>query len=272
MTAQLRDAAVAGQFYPAEPEALRATVDELLHEARARVAPSPERAPRAIIAPHAGYQYSGPIAASAYASMMSHNDPVDLVVIAGPSHLHQVHDVGVPFVDGFDMPLGAMTIDDGARRLALDVPGVVIDDHAHAQEHSIEVHLPFVAAVFGDVAVLPLAVGRSGAAALAAVLDALWDDNAVRVVISTDLSHNCPAPLARQLDRRTADAICRLEPPAHEMACGAAAVDGMLTAARNHRLVVELLDLRNSADTAGDADRVVGYGAFVLHEMPLTSS
>jgi AmmeMemoRadiSam system protein B len=105
---------------------------------------------------------------------------------------------------------------------------------------------------------------------MAALLESLWGDSGTRVVISTDLSHQIPAPLARQLDARTAESICRLEPPAHEMACGAAAVAGMLTAARDHHLDVELLDLRNSADTAGDAHRVVGYGAFALFEPALT--
>ena len=270
MTRAIREPAVAGQFYPGDRAELQSNVDELLREARARATRVNGRTAKAIIAPHAGYQYSGPIAASAYAALTPGGTPVRLVVLAGPSHFHHVHEVAIPSVDAFDTPLGPVAIDPHARERALEIAGVVIDDHAHAQEQSLEVQLPFIVSVFGDVPVLPLAVGRAGAAVMAALLESLWGDSGTRVVISTDLSHQIPAPLARQLDARTAESICRLEPPAHEMACGAAAVAGMLTAARDHHLDVELLDLRNSADTAGDAHRVVGYGAFALFEPALT--
>jgi len=267
----IREPALAGQFYPGDRGELQSAVEALLDEASSRVADASGRTAKAIIAPHAGFQYSGPIAASAYATMRPLTAPVQLVLLAGPSHFHHVHALAVPGVDAFDTPLGALTIADDARRRALEFAGVVVDDAAHAQEQSLEVHLPFVFSVFGDVPVLPVAVGRGGGGVLAEVLEALWGDNSMRVVISTDLSHQVGAPLARQLDARTAASICRLEPPAHEMACGAAAVAGMLAAARQHALEVELLDLRNSADTAGEAHRVVGYGAFALFE-PLTSS
>jgi AmmeMemoRadiSam system protein B len=270
VTRAIREPAVAGQFYPGDRAELQSNVDELLRDARARATSVNGRTAKAIIAPHAGYQYSGPIAASAYAALTSVDTPVRLVVLAGPSHYHHVHEVAIPSVDAFEMPLGPVTIDVQARERALEIAGVVIDDHAHAQEQSLEVQLPFIVSVFGDVPVLPLAVGRAGGAAMAALLELLWGDSGTRVVISTDLSHQIPAPLARQLDARTAESICRLEPPSHEMACGAAAVAGMLTAARDHHLDVELLDLRNSADTGGDAHRVVGYGAFALFEPALT--
>ena len=157
-------------------------------------------------------------------------------------------------------------MDESARQRALGVDGVVVDDAAHAEEHSLEVQLPFVTSALGDVSVLPLAVGRSGAGVLAEVLDRLWGGPETRFVISTDLSHYHPARIAATLDRRTADQICQLEPPADDFACGAAAIAGLLFTARRHDLVVRLLDLRNSADTAGDADRVVGYGAFAVLE------
>ena len=229
-------------------------------------------APKAIIAPHAGYQYSGPIAASAYAWLAPAAGLVSRVIVAGPSHFWPVGGVAVPSVDAFDTPLGAVAVDDDARRCALGVDGVVVDDAAHAREHSLEVQLPLVICALGDVAVLPLAVGRSGAGVLAQVLERLWGGPETRVVISTDLSHYHPAHVAAALDRRTADQICRLEPPADDDACGAAAVAGLLLAARRHELSVRLLDLRNSADTAGDADRVVGYGAFAVVELDLMAS
>jgi AmmeMemoRadiSam system protein B len=272
VTRAIREPAVAGQFYPGDRAELQSTVEDLLRDALTRPNRAAGRIAKAIICPHAGYQYSGPIAASAYAALMPATAPVHLVVIAGPSHFHHVHGVAVPSVDAFDIPLGAVAVDDRARARVIEIAGVVVDDHAHAQEQSLEVQLPFVKIVFGDVPVLPLAVGRAGAAVLAELLEMLWGDAGTRVVISTDLSHQIPAPLARQLDARTAESICRLEPPAYEMACGAAAVAGMLTAAREHHLDVELLDLRNSADTAGDANRVVGYGAFAMFEPALTST
>jgi hypothetical protein len=272
VTRAIREPAVAGQFYPGDRAELQSTVEDLLRDALTRPNGAAGRTAKAIICPHAGYQYSGPIAASAYAALMPVGAPVHLVVIAGPSHFHHVHEVAVPSVDAFDIPLGAVAVDDRARARVLEIAGVVVDDRAHAQEQSLEVQLPFVKILFGDVPVLPLAVGRAGGAVLAELLEMLWGDAGTRVVISTDLSHQIPAPLARQLDARTAESICRLEPPAYEMACGAAAVAGMLTAAREHHLDVELLDLRNSADTAGDANRVVGYGAFAMFEPALTSS
>ena len=272
MSGAIREPAVAGQFYPADRAELQSTVERLLRDALGRSSGVAGRTAKAIIAPHAGYQYSGPIAASAYAALLPLQASVRSVVLAGPSHFHHVQAVAVPSVDAFDMPLGPMNVDLEARARALEIAGVVTDDGAHAQEHSLEVHLPFIVNVFGDVPVLPLAVGRGGGAVMASLLDALWGDAGTRVVISTDLSHQVPALLARQLDTRTAASICQLEPPAHEMACGAAAVAGLLAPARERRVEVELLDLRNSADTAGDAHRVVGYGAFALFEPALTSS
>jgi MEMO1 family protein len=188
------------------------------------------------------------------------------VVIAGPSHFWPVDGVAVSSATAFATPIGLAAVDEEARLQALGVRGVLIDDDAHAAEHSLEVQLPFVAAVFGDVPFLPLAVGRSGAAVLDDVLEVLWDGAATCVVISTDLSHYHCASKARRLDAHTAESICRLEAPTPDMACGAAAVAGMLMAARRHALDVELLDLRSSADTAGDPERVVGYGAFALYD------
>ena len=270
MTISVRPAAVAGRFYPGRPDQLRKTVQVLLDGASVDGGASRGRsargrwAPKAIIAPHAGYQYSGPIAASAYAWLAPAAGLVSRVIVAGPSHFWPVGGVAVPSVDAFDTPLGAVAVDDDARRCAVGVDGVLVDDAAHAREHSLEVQLPLVICALGNVAVLPLAVGRSGAGVLAQVLERLWGGPETCVVISTDLSHYHPAHVAAALDRRTADQICRLEPPADDDACGAAAVAGLLLAARRHELSVRLLDLRTSADTAGDADRVVGYGAFAV--------
>ena len=262
MKRHVRQAAVAGHFYPSQPDQLRRLVAQLLGGAHP---PDDDRTtPKAIIAPHAGYRYSGPIAATAYAALAPAKGIVTRVIVAGPAHFHPVGGVAVSSATAFATPLGPVTVDEEARRQALGVAGVVVDDRAHAAEHSVEVHLPFVIAALGDVAILPLVVGRSGGRVLADVLDVLWGGPETRIVISTDLSHYLDAAVARPLDARTAAAICRLECPGPEEACGAAAVGGMVHAARRHELDVRLLDLRNSGDLCGDTTRVVGYGAFAL--------
>jgi len=266
VTDRVRPAAVAGSFYPAEPGHLRSTVRRLLEAAERSASAADERVPKAIIGPHAGYRYSGPVAATAYASVAGARGIVRRVIIAGPAHFAPVGAVAVSAASAFATPLGRVTVDAELRRRVLDVPGVVVDDVAHRSEHSIEVHLPFVTTVLGDVPVLPLAVGSTGASALAAVLEALWGGAETLVVISTDLSHYHEASVARLLDGRTAAMICRLLAPPPEAACGAAAVAGMLLAARRRGLEVRALDVRNSADTVGDPARVVGYGAFAAFD------
>jgi AmmeMemoRadiSam system protein B len=269
MTVRPRRAAVAGYFYPADAASLRSAVTALMEDAAAAAPAAADdddrrTMPKAIIAPHAGYRYSGPVAASAYTALAADRGAVRTVILAGPSHFTAIDGVAVPGADAFLSPLGPLAVDDDARQAALALDGVEIDDRAHAGEHSIEVHLPFLTEVLGHVTVLPLLVQSPGVGALADVLDTLWNGDGTRIVISTDLSHYHDHVTAQTLDRRTADAICRLSPLEPEWACGAAAVQAMLIAARRHHLGVRLLDLRTSADTVGDPDRVVGYGAFAL--------
>jgi MEMO1 family protein len=263
----VRPAAVAGSFYPSDPAVLRAMVAAQLDAARPPGGGDGAGPPKALIAPHAGYRYSGPVAATAYRSLAPARGTVARVLLAGPSHFVPLDGVAVSSADAFATPLGPVSVDEAARDRATAVPGVVVDDTAHADEHSLEVHLPFLAAVVGDVPVLPLLVGRGGPEVLAEVLDALWGGDETRIVVSTDLSHYHDDVTAKAIDRETAalivDRCVRLDP---ERACGAGAVTGLLEAARRHDLTVLLLDLRTSADTAGDSSRVVGYGAFALAE------
>jgi AmmeMemoRadiSam system protein B len=262
VTGWVRPAAVTGSFYPADPDSLQRTVAAQLADAT-QSAGGP--APKALIAPHAGYRYSGPIAASAYRTLTGARASVRRVVLAGPAHFVPVDGVALSSADAFATPLGPVAVDDDARAQALTVAGTGVDDTAHAPEHSLEVHLPFLLAVLGDVPVLPVLVGRDGPPVLAAVLDALWGGDETRIVVSTDLSHYHDDATAKALDRETAAAIVgRAETIPSDRACGAAAVIGLLAAARRHELAVRLLDLRTSADTAGDPARVVGYGAFAL--------
>ncbi len=262
MSGWTRPPAVAGSFYPADPAELRRVVAGHLDEA----APPPDAgSPKALIAPHAGYRYSGPIAATAYRTLTPSGAAVRRVLLAGPAHSVPLRGVALPSAVAFATPLGPVTVDDEARARALGVDGTVVDDIAHVDEHSLEVHLPFLTEVLGSVPVLPLLVGRAAPGVLADVLDALWGGGETRIVVSTDLSHYHDDATAKAIDRETAEAIvARCETLHPERACGAGAVLGLLEAARRHDLTVRLLDLRTSADTAGDSQRVVGYGAFAL--------
>jgi AmmeMemoRadiSam system protein B len=260
---KVRPAAVAGTFYPGRADALEVAVDQ--HLAATPVAEPPRR-PKALVVPHAGYIYSGPIAASAYAIVASVSPAYERVVLLGPAHYVPLSGLAVSSADAFATPLGLVRVDDELRRIALAQPNVVVDDHAHAPEHSLEVQLPFIQRVLGDVPVLPIVVGRSVPDDVAAVLDALWGGPESLVLVSTDLSHYLDYASAQVKDRRTADAVLARAPDAiaNDDACGSYSLRGLLVAARSHGLAVELLDLRSSGDTAGDRARVVGYGAFAL--------
>jgi MEMO1 family protein len=259
---RVRPPAVAGTFYPDDAHALAADVDRFVRDARYDGAP-----PKAIIVPHAGYVYSGPIAGSGYAAVAPLAGTVQRVVVLGPAHRVPLQGLAVPSVDAFVTPLGPVEIDTQARDLALACDGVVVDDVPHAPEHSLEVHLPFLQRELGSTfRVLPIVVGRAAPATVAAVLDALWGGDETLIVVSTDLSHYENYDSARLHDAETVAAILNGDIDAIDPydACGAYPVRGMLAAARAHELAVRLLDLRNSGDTAGSRDRVVGYGAFAL--------
>ena len=259
-TMRVRRPAVAGLFYPADPDQLRAAVEHAL------AAAEPGPIAQAIVAPHAGYVYSGPVAGSAYARVALGRGRISRVVLLGPAHRAPVAAVAASSADTFGTPLGLVRLDVERRDALMDAGLVVVRDDAHAGEHSLEVQLPFLQVALGDVAVLPLAVGRVDPGQVAGVLEAAWGGDETLVVVSTDLSHYHDRAEATQIDRRTAAAVVAKRPDRlgpHD-ACGVVALQGLLVAAADHGLDVELLDLRTSADTAGDPHRVVGYGAFAL--------
>lgn len=258
----IRPAAVSGSFYPGEPSALAAEVAAYLAEAPR----TSGRAPKAIIAPHAGYIYSGPIAASIYARLAPLRGVVRRVVLAGPAHRVYVAGAAVPSVEAFASPLGAIGLDREAIAALRRLPFVEENDRAHALEHSLEVHLPFLQSVLGEFKLVPIVVGDASPDQVASMYELLWGGEETLLVVSSDLSHYLPYQAARARDGDTAQAILRLDEHLHpEEACGAAPINGLLRAARRHGLVAEQVDLRNSGDTAGDRDRVVGYGAFAFH-------
>jgi AmmeMemoRadiSam system protein B len=266
--ASIRPPAVADMFYPAEASILAREVSDLLEEARE----NPRAAgslPKALIVPHAGYVYSGPVAATAYARLKSGRGVISRVVLLGPVHRVPVRGLALPGADVFSTPLGSVTVDAEAVAALRGLPQVVVSASAHSLEHSLEVQLPFLQIVLGDFALLPLAVGDASAEEVAQVLDLLWGGPETLIVVSSDLSHYLPYDTARKVDAETSRHILDLRVDIrHDQACGGTPVNGLLLAARRHGLSPELLDLRNSGDTAGDRSRVVGYAAFAFLEMP----
>lgn len=252
-------------FYPRDRQELVRSLNTML--AACAVQPSPRPAPKAIIVPHAGYIYSGPVAASAYALLGTARPAIRRVVLLGPAHRVAVRGLALPATAKFATPLGTVDVDRDAVEILAQLPQVGVSDEAHALEHSLEVHLPFLQTVLEQFTLVPLAVGRADCSAVAAVLDALWGGAETLIIISTDLSHYHPYHEARQLDRATADAILQSRTDiTHEQACGATPVCGFSVVAQRRGLTPQLIDLRNSGDTAGDKNRVVGYGAFAFYE------
>lgn len=260
---RVRPPAVAGTFYPSDPVALGAEVDALLADAATR---SARGTPKALVAPHAGYRYSGPVAASAYATLRGASEHVTRVVLLGPAHYVPVRGLAASSSDAFATPLGEVPLDRDTRSTACAMASVDIDDAAHAPEHSLEVHLPFLQRVLSAFSIVPFVIGRASPDAIADVLEELWGGAETIIVVSSDLSHYHDHATATARDRRTADAIVegRGDELTTEAACGAYPVRGLLEAAGRHGLAPQLLDLRNSGDTAGPRDRVVGYGSFAL--------
>lgn len=261
----IRNPAVAGLFYPGEARALAAEVEDLL-------ATSGEPAPRlgfpkALIVPHAGYIYSGPVAAHAYDQLAPARGTVRRVVMLGPVHRVPVRGLAAPASHAFATPLGAVPIDHDALEAVRGLPQVVQSDAAHALEHALEVQLPFLQRQLGSFSLVPFAVGMASVEAVAEVIERLWGGRETVVVLSTDLSHYHSYEDARRIDGGTIERIAKLSCDLdHDQACGATPLNGLLALAKRKSLSVQLLAACNSGDTAGGKGRVVGYSAFALHE------
>lgn len=258
---KIRPAAVAGLFYPADAAQLHQDIQSMLS-----VAEQSESAPKALIVPHAGYIFSGPVAASAFAQLKNHRHTIKRVIVLGPCHRVPLRGLATSSADYFETPLGSIRIDHEAIKQIISLPQVEEFDLTHQQEHSLEVQLPFLQEVLDEFSLVPLVVGDTSAEEVSEVLERLWGGDETLLVISSDLSHYHDYNTARAMDSETCMAIEEMNPAAihYDQACGRNPVIGLLLAAKKHGLHVTTLDLRNSGDTAGDKSSVVGYGAWAL--------
>ena len=262
---RVRPPAVADLFYPGSATELRRVIGGFLSPAPPSAEPAP--VPKALIVPHAGYVYSGPVAGMAYGRLWPIRDLVRRVVLVGPVHRVSVEGLALPAAAAFATPLGQVDLDRAGTELAATLASVCTSDAAHAEEHSLEVQLPFLQMTLADFALVPLVVGDASVEDVAAVLEALWGGPETLVVVSSDLSHYHDYPTAARLDEQTSQAIESLRPDDlhHGSACGRRAIQGLLLMAQRRGLQVQCVDRRSSGDTAGSRDRVVGYGSYIVH-------
>lgn len=268
----IRPAAVAGSFYPGHPQTLADNIQVLLKQAAENVQALtiPDKLstqPKAILVPHAGYIYSGQTAAIAYNILSRWHDTIKRVILLGPVHRVPVRGLALPDVDAFTTPLGEVKLDKAAIAAVAGMKQVVVSYPAHAQEHSLEVQLPFLQSVLDNFEIVPFAVGDATAEEVAEVIEALWGGPETIVVVSSDLSHFLPYSVATEVDKSTVKNILNMQGAlTHHQACGGTPVNGLILAAKKHHLHPNLLGLCNSGDTAGDKNRVVGYAAFAFTE------
>lgn len=259
----IRPAAVAGTFYADNPQQLMSDIQHYLHQA----SPPENINPKAIIVPHAGYIYSGCVAASAYKLLLGKSAKIKQVILLGPSHRVALHGIATTESDFFETPLGKIKINRSLCQLAETLPFVQANNLAHQNEHSLEVQLPFLQTTLESFELTPLVVGDCNQKEVAQCLQMLWGDEQTLIVISSDLSHFHNYQVAVNLDKQTSRAIeqCQPENIHQEDACGRYPLNGLLDLARTKHLTIETLDLGNSGDTAGDKSRVVGYGAYAVY-------
>jgi AmmeMemoRadiSam system protein B len=263
VSTKVRAPAVAGFFYPGDAAELRDAVSEYLAQAPTTAG----SVPKALIVPHAGYIYSGAIAGAAYSQVAHRRRQIRRIVLIGPSHRVYLRGMAVPSAEVFETPLGMVPVDSELKARVLTHEHVVESDSPHASEHSLEVQLPFLQMMFDDFTLLPLALGSASAPAVAAALADVWGDEETLVLVSSDLSHYLPYDQARAVDAETITTILRNDATlTGEQACGCVGINGLTFLARQRTARIEEIARCNSGDTAGDRTRVVGYGAFGLHE------
>jgi AmmeMemoRadiSam system protein B len=257
----VRPSAVAGYFYPSSEEQLIKIIKNYIEKANISI----KSKPKALISPHAGYIYSGPIAAYGYKSIMPYYKDYDQIILLGPSHFEFVPGIATAPVDYFETPLGKIPIDKESIKKILPLPYVYQNMDAHKKEHSLEVQLPFLQYIFKEkeFKIIPIAVGKIQPKEIWEILNILYNEK-ILIIVSSDLSHYYDYNTAKLLDEKTANAIEELNPYQihYEQACGRVPIQGLLLFAKQRNLTPIRLDLRNSGDTAGDKRQVVGYGSW----------
>ena len=261
----IRPSAVAGSFYPADPRALQGEVARLF--ALADAGAEPQQVPKVLVVPHAGYIYSGVVAAAGFALLRPAVEQIRRVVLLGPAHRVAFRGVALPVAQAFMTPLGRVTLSRTDWQSSSRRPEILVDDRPHAQEHCLEVELPFLQYLLPHFEIVPLLVGDAPSAVVAALLEALWGGPETLIVVSSDLSHYLPYATARKVDAATVDEILHLRPSIDpEQACGARPLNGLLQLAARWGLQPRLIEMRNSGDTAGDRARVVGYASIAFFD------
>ncbi len=260
----VRTTAVAGAFYPSEPEILSKDIQRYIEETPSVSLP----VPKAIIVPHAGYEYSAGVAASAYKLLKSGRKSIKKVVILAPSHKIGFNGMALTKASAYETPLGNVEIDKEMNEQLLALPLVDYLEEAHKSEHSLEVQLPFLKEALDDFKLIPVITGNASPTDVETLLETVWGKKDTLIVISTDLSHYLPYNEACILDNKTKTAIENLDIDSieQEQACGYVPLKGMLTIAKAKKMQVETLEVKNSGDTSGSKNRVVGYGAWAFLE------
>jgi AmmeMemoRadiSam system protein B len=258
---RIKQSAVAGMFYPDNPDELALMVSQLLADN-----PQQGRLPVAIQVPHAGLVYSGGIAAKAYNLIRPYLDSITRIVLLGPAHRVPLQGMAVMDAGLWQTPLGQIQIDNILSDELVREGWVSVNDQAHAQEHCLEVQLPFLQLLDGRYRILPVLVGQTPSAAVSALVAQVLEMPGTLLVISSDLSHFHPYSEACQLDRATQQQIAQLDSQiTPQQACGCYALNGFLRYAQSAGLKAELLGYCNSGDTAGDKSRVVGYSSYAFY-------
>ncbi len=267
MSVSHRNAAVAGQFYSNDPVTLQLDINQYLNNA-SNISNSLFTVSKAYIVPHAGYIYSGDIAASAYYQLKTRSKIITTVILLGPAHQVPFKGIAYSCANYFNTPLGSISVNKSLINKIKHLNYIVCNDEAHEQEHSLEVQLPFLQTVLNNFTIVPLVIGDSNSQEVATLLEQLWGNEETIIIISSDLSHFNTYEVAQKLDKNTSKAISLLQPEKihYKHACGSTPVNGLLEIAKKKKLKVSILDVRNSGDTAGDKSRVVGYGSYSFSE------
>ena len=254
----VREAAVAGIFYPADVYQLKNDINGYLQH----ITDNNSGKPKILITPHAGYKYSAQVAASAFAKLRPFKDKIKKVFLLGPSHRVYVNGVALPKEKSFKTPLGIIKVDSDIVEQISKTKPFKFKSTAHKNEHSLEVSLPFLQVVLGNFEIIPMLYGEANPHEIAQTIQPYLERDDSILIVSADLSHYLDYSTAKKVDEQTANNIKEGKTVDHHQSCGATAINTALIMAQNFGLVPQMLNMANSGDVIGDKDSVVGYGAW----------